>query len=255
MTGVEWILLLIGSVFMIGSFFITEKLSPSELNQIAELSESELKKIIDRGLKNAGAKIEDAIEEQIESSTEKVDRALEKETNEKIMAISEYSDTVLEAMNKTHNEIMFLYSMLNDKHTEVTGMTSDLQRLAADIRGLEESMQNITSKSIPPQVQVTQATQAAQMVQVKQVKRAQQTVQTATTVAQEEVAQSTQTGLEPQKVKEEAADESAKESEQNQVNQQILAMHKEGLTDIQIARKLGMGIGEVRLVIGLYRGE
>lgn len=255
MTGVEWILLLIGSVFMIGSFFITEKLSPSELNQIAELSESELKKIIDRGLKNAGAKIEDAIDEQIESSTEKVDRALEKETNEKIMAISEYSDTVLEAMNKTHNEIMFLYSMLNDKHTEVTGMTSDLQRLAADIRGLEESMQNMTSKSIPPQVQVTQATQAAQMVQVKQVKRAQQTVQTTTTVAQEEVAQSTQTGLEPQKVKDVAADESAKESEQNQVNQQILAMHKEGLTDIQIARKLGIGIGEVRLVIGLYRGE
>lgn len=33
MTGVAWILLLIGVVFMIGSFFVTEKLSPSELNQ------------------------------------------------------------------------------------------------------------------------------------------------------------------------------------------------------------------------------
>ena len=43
MTGVAWILLLIGVVFMIGSFFVTEKLSPSELNQIAELSEEELK--------------------------------------------------------------------------------------------------------------------------------------------------------------------------------------------------------------------
>jgi hypothetical protein len=32
------------------------------------------------------------------------------ETNEKIMAISEYSDTVMENMNKTHNEIMFLYN-------------------------------------------------------------------------------------------------------------------------------------------------
>ena len=31
MTGVAWILLLIGVVFMIGSFFVTEKLSPSEL--------------------------------------------------------------------------------------------------------------------------------------------------------------------------------------------------------------------------------
>ena len=50
MTGVAWILLLIGVVFMIGSFFVTEKLSPSELNQIAELSEEVLKRIIDRGL-------------------------------------------------------------------------------------------------------------------------------------------------------------------------------------------------------------
>ena len=42
-------------------------------------------------------------------------------------------------MNKAHNEIMFLYSMLNDKHTELTGMVSELQRLAADIRNLEET--------------------------------------------------------------------------------------------------------------------
>ena len=65
MTGVAWILLLIGVVFMIGSFFVTEKLSPSELNQIAELSEEELKRIIDRGLKNAETRIEDAIDEQV----------------------------------------------------------------------------------------------------------------------------------------------------------------------------------------------
>ena len=120
MTGVAWILLLIGVVFMIGSFFVTEKLSPSELNQIAELSEEELKRIIDRGLKNAETRIEDAIDEQVDQSSEKVDRSLEKVTNDKIMAISEYSDTVIESMNKTHNEIMFLYSMLNDKHTELT---------------------------------------------------------------------------------------------------------------------------------------
>ena len=140
MTGVAWILLLIGVVFMIGSFFVTEKLSPSELNQIAELSEEELKRIIDRGLKNAETRIEDAIDEQVDQSSEKVDRSLEKVTNDKIMAISEYSDTVIESMNKTHNEIMFLYSMLNDKHTELTGMAADLQRLAADVRSLEEKV-------------------------------------------------------------------------------------------------------------------
>ena len=62
MTGVEWILLLIGSIFMVGSFFVTEKLSPSELNKNAELSLEELKKNIERGLGNANSRIEESNE-------------------------------------------------------------------------------------------------------------------------------------------------------------------------------------------------
>ena len=54
-----------------------------------------------------------AIENGIDETTETTKRALERETNEKINGISEFSDTVLESINKSHNEIMFLYSMLN----------------------------------------------------------------------------------------------------------------------------------------------
>ena len=37
----------------------------------------------------------------------RIERGGEKETNEKILAISEYSDTVLTSMNKSHDEIVF----------------------------------------------------------------------------------------------------------------------------------------------------
>lgn len=232
MTGVEWILLLIGSVFMVGSFFITEKLSPSELNKIAELSEEELKRIIERGLGNAKNRIEDSIDEQLDASMDKVDRALEKETNDKIMAISDYSDTVLESMNKTHNEIMFLYSMLNDKHTELTGMVSDLQRLAADIRNLEEqhSTQAVGEASVTPTPPTVSAVSDVQAV---------------TEAA----------CVEESQISEDEKDETVKTSERNNINQEILAMHREGVSEVDIARNLGMGVGEVRLIIGLYRGE
>lgn len=237
MTGVEWILLLIGSIFMIGSFFITEKLSPSELNKIAELSESEIKKIIDRGLDSAKSRIEDAIDTQIEESSDKVDRALEKETNDKIMAISEYSDTVLESMNKTHNEIMFLYSMLNDKHTELTGMTSNLQRLAADVRSLEENMPRMTERPVMQQ-------------QVPVVERPVMPRSEQPAMPKSEQPKEAENG------KSEAISQPvAEQTEKDNRNREILALYKEGLTEIQIARKLKMGIGEVRLVIGLYRGE
>ena len=128
MTMIEIILLLVGCVFMIGSFFISEKLSSSELNKIAELSEDELKKIIEREVNNAGTQMDEVIEQKIEEAGEQAERAMEKESNEQIMQIHEYSETVMESMKKTHDEIMFLYSMLNDKHTEMTSMTGDLQR-------------------------------------------------------------------------------------------------------------------------------
>ena len=236
MTGVAWILLLIGVVFMIGSFFVTEKLSPSELNQIAELSEEELKRIIDRGLKNAETRIEDAIDAQVDQSSEKVDRSLEKVTNDKIMAISEYSDTVIESMNKTHNEIMFLYSMLNDKHTELTGMAADLQRLAADVRSLEEKAPLTAPQAAPERAAAVSAASAVTLVPVEK----------ADTTGRE-------TAAAPAEQKEEMPE--TEETKQEGLHAEILKLKKLGMTEVQIAKKLGIGIGEVRLVNGLYRGE
>ena len=236
MTGVAWILLLIGVVFMIGSFFVTEKLSPSELNQIAELSEEELKRIIDRGLKNAETRIEDAIDEQVDQSSEKVDRSLEKVTNDKIMAISEYSDTVIESMNKTHNEIMFLYSMLNDKHTELTGMAADLQRLAADVRSLGEKAPLTAPQAAPERAAAVSAASAVTPVPVEK----------ADTTGRE-------TAAAPAEQKEEMPE--TEETKQEGLHAEILKLKKLGMTEVQIAKKLGIGIGEVRLVNGLYRGE
>ena len=236
MTGVAWILLLIGVVFMIGSFFVTEKLSPSELNQIAELSEEELKRIIDRGLKNAETRIEDAIDEQVDQSSEKVDRSLEKVTNDKIMAISEYSDTVIESMNKTHNEIMFLYSMLNDKHTELTGMAADLQRLAADVRSLEKKAPLTAPQAAPERAAAVSAASAVTPVPVEK----------ADTTGRE-------TAAAPAEQKEEMPE--TEETKQEGLHAEILKLKKLGMTEVQIAKKLGIGIGEVRLVNGLYRGE
>ena len=42
MTGLEIALILAGIVFMIGSFFVTEKISPSELEEVAKLSEKQI---------------------------------------------------------------------------------------------------------------------------------------------------------------------------------------------------------------------
>ncbi len=249
MTGVEIILLLIGAVFMIGSFFVAEKLSPSELNQIARLSENELNNIIGKGLDQAKTKIEDAIENQIDESMDKTDRALEKVTNEKIMAISEYSDTVIGSMNKVHNEIMFLYNMLNDKHTELTGMASDLQRLAADVRNAQENMKQMQQTAASTSAAVSaEKPVAAPKPAVLKVNQLNQPVAAAKEPAPAQMAEIAA----PEKAQPVA--EGSKQEKENH-NEEILALHKQGMSDIDIARKTKLGLGEVKLVIGLYKGE
>ena len=38
-------------------------------------------------------------------------------------------------------------------------------------------------------------------------------------------------------------------------NEQILSFWKEGMSEVEIAKTLGLGLGEVRLVLGLYKED
>ena len=149
MAGVEILLLVIGVVFYIASFFITEKLGPGELDKIGELSNEEIQKVMETELKKSTSEIEGMVSQEVEEALLKSERSMEKECNENIMAISEFSDTVLETMNKTHNEIMFLYSMLNDKHTELTRLSGELQELAKDLEKKDEKITTHLAQNKP----------------------------------------------------------------------------------------------------------
>ena len=249
MTTIEIILLLVGCVFMIGSFFISEKLSSSELNKIAELSEDELKKIIEREVNNAGTQMDDVIEQKIEEAGEQAERAMEKESNEQIMQINEYSETVMESMKKTHDEIMFLYSMLNDKHTEMTSMTGDLQRLAADIRNLQENMSAKAGTSIRKPVAESHV---AQQPVMKQNAVVQPMTETIDVQPEPEVQVNRfQEIQEPEQKTEKPETADA----QGMSNDMILKLYEQGLSKVEIAKQLGRGLGEVNLVIELYKGD
>ena len=249
MTTIEIILLLVGCVFMIGSFFISEKLSSSELNKIAELSEDELKKIIEREVNNAGTQMDDVIEQKIEEAGEQAERVMEKESNEQIMQIHEYSETVMESMKKTHDEIMFLYSMLNDKHTEMTSMTGDLQRLAADIRNLQENLSAKAGTSIRKPVAESHV---AQQPVMKQNAVVQPMTETIDVQPEPEVQVNRfQEIQEPEQKTEKPETADA----QGMSNDMILKLYEQGLSKVEIAKQLGRGLGEVNLVIELYKGD
>ena len=217
MTALEVTLVIVGIIFVIVSFFIEEKLSQKDIDRIVSLSENELKVIVERQLRGAEEQIEDSIAESLEEAHEATKRAMEKETNEKIMAISEYSDTVLESMNKTHNEILFLYSMLGDKHTELTELAGQLGQFSEKMKNTEdEVLHNLAEAARELEINMSA----------------------------------------PEPINQDEAVRQAEEAEEEgNHNDEILERHQAGMSDVEIAKELGLGLGEVKLVIGLYKGE
>jgi uncharacterized protein YbjQ (UPF0145 family) len=145
---------------------------------------------------------------------------MEKISNEKIMAISEYSDTVLDAMDKTHNEIMFLYSMLNDKHKELTDLAGELSSFSNQMRATENAA-------------LRKLAEAAEKVG--------EDIQTPVSVDKDAVLA-------------EAVHRQNSDDDRNH-NDDILLLHSMGKTDVEIAKDLGLGLGEVKLVIGLFKED
>ena len=253
MTGLEITLVVTGVIFLIGSFLVKDKLSPKDRDKIAALSEEELKILVEKQIDNARNTIDDAIEEETLKSREATKRDLEKETNEKIMAINEYSDTVLEQINKSHNEIMFLYSMLNDKHKDLTDLAGKIQKFT-DKMNREIDSNDIVIKN--------QAAMSRNSNSAGRGAAYQKTVGVAVTDAAAKrtiAADQTITQSKPKNaVPSGAVDTLSKLNAQNidsNHNRDILLLRKKGISDVEIAKQLGLGLGEVRLVIGLFEGE
>lgn len=219
MTAVEIALIIIGLIIMIGSFFVQEKITNKDIENICELNDDQMKMIVEKQLKNADQRIDDAITDKLDELMDIADRAMAKETNEKMMSISEYSDTVLSAMNKSHNEIMFLYSMLKDKHEELTNLAGELQNFSNQLKNTENEI-------------LGKLADAADAVEEKMTEPAD--------IDREQML--------------EASVQSVDEPNANS-NARILQLHKLGKTDVEIAKELGLGLGEVKLVIGLYKGD
>ena len=140
MTALQIVLLVIGLVFLVGSFFVSEKLSSSDLEEVKKMSQQEIKIILDKELLSAADSIEQQIQNKLDNALEDLERKSDKETNDKIMAIGEYSDTVLNSMNKSHEEIIFMYDMLNDKQERVTEITKEMQLMESAISQMEQAL-------------------------------------------------------------------------------------------------------------------
>ncbi len=116
MSGLQIMLLVIGAAVFVASFVIPDMLAEEDKDGIdIEEKREEIRAIIDSEMKEAQGKLQDVVDETVNYAVEKSERSLEKLSNEKITAVSEFSETVLTDIHKSHQDAMFLYDMLHDK--------------------------------------------------------------------------------------------------------------------------------------------
>lgn len=240
MTGMEMALLILGITIFIASFIVPE-FKKEALEFDVEAGEEKVKELFDAQMKEAKGQLQDVVDETLSYAVEKSERSLERVSNEKITAVSEFSETVLTDIHKNHQEVMFLYDMLHDKQKNLLETAKEADRTSAKAKEAKNELET-----------------AAKLIQEELIPDK---------AASKEKEEAEEFELLPfQKVKVDVKDEHIKEpaimpfmdkmgtvaDETANNNEQILKMRKQGKSSVAIARELGLGVGEVNLVIDLF---
>lgn len=274
MTIVEIVLLAAGGIIFILSFMIPDKILISNkkndphMEGAEKQAEEEIKRLVAQELASIREHVDDVVGEAVTYAIEKTERSLERISNEKIMAVSEYSDTVLAEIHKDHEEAVFLYDMLNNKDVDLKNTISELNRT---VKKAEETVSDFRQIEFPKAEEETK--QEARVETQKKTGEPQvisglQRLKKGMEKAEEPV---TQVQKEPQKWMPEKISGRQKESapyegaaparvsfmqetdEQGRNNnERILELYKKGKSTVAIAKELGLGVGEVKLVIDLF---
>lgn len=238
----EIVLLIAGIIIFTGSFFLPlggEKNAAIDKKAAKE----EIHGLVEEEMNTVRSKMQDKMEETSEDAIEKAERSLERLTNEKIMAVNEYSDTVLQEIHKNHEEVMFLYDMLNSKHANIKDTVSKMDKAVKASENKKAENKAAENKTVENKTAENKA--AADKTAVDK---------TAGTMAEEKTADTSQTEslIQPENSPEIGfMGETVQEGQNN--NEKILEMHRQGKSTVAIAKELGLGVGEVKLVIDLYK--
>ena len=161
MTGIEIVLLLSGGLIFTLSFLLPSSSNDESTDsEITTQGSEKLNRTLDRMMDAKETEIrhrvrEIADDEAVEAGNS-TKRNLERITNEKIMAVDEYSKTELDAIEKNHQEVIFLYDMLNNKSVD----------LKNTIRKAEQTKKEVEAERAAEEQRAAQVVQAARALRV-----------------------------------------------------------------------------------------
>lgn len=285
MTAFEVVLLLCGIICVAVSFIMgdSKKKNKDDKDYDANLTE-EQKEDIRR-------QVTDIIDEEMLNASEKTEVSLDKISNTKILEMNEYAHNILGEINRNHNEAVFLYDMLNDKAKEVKSTVKDVnvtkkqvEKIQAEVTSaaanpeednayadksgdksqhrsehefrsmtpeiVREIDMPVTSEYDDSQENDLYGTGGADINDGMDMVSPQELMAVSQMLGQD-IQQNIQQNIQTVSAQDNGMHDNGTHGLNR--NDEILSMYESGMDSRQIAKELNLGIGEVRLVIDLYK--
>lgn len=238
MSVLEICLIIIGLICVICSYLFSEHLLSGDVKDeiidgvnVTSVTEEIVKREVE-------AEVANIIDDKIEEMEVKIDKL----TTEKIMAMGEYSSDIQDKITQNHDEVMFLYNMLNDKEETLKNTIRDIEAVKASVKKMaivNDVAKDVTKKAVTPEPIVVEES----VNNISEDNMDDESTESAVIEKAEAEAKPTQ----PR--------EGIRKRPISNNNQMILDLYAKGKTNIEIAKELGLGIGEVRLVIDLFNSR
>ena len=285
MTAFEVVLLLCGIICVAVSFIMgdSKKKNTDDKDYDANLTE-EQKEDIRR-------QVTDIIDEEMLNASEKTEVSLDKISNTKILEMNEYADNIRGEINRNHNEAVFLYDMLNDKAKEVKSTVKDVnvtkkqvEKIQAEVTSAAANPEDdnayadksgdksqrrsehefrsmtpeivreidmpVTSEYDDSQENDSYGTGGADINDGMDMVSPQELMAVSQMLGQD-MQQNIQQNIQTVSAQDNGMHDNGTHGLNR--NDEILSMYESGMDSRQIAKELNLGIGEVRLVIDLYK--
>jgi len=248
MGATEIILLICGIVFLVLSFFVgNEKLSQRQEVTDADLFSAEKISEIKKNL-------EESIETVADDLLEETKNKLASASNETIISVDEFSRQTLERINHNHEEVVFMYNMLQTKEEELKKSLDEVKSSFDELEKKKEEVKNaVLISDLPGSSGIemarkksnTNSTGEKNTSNVKNSERKQ--TRTIAKRSTKELVKISDTEVPADSPAVDIAD-----SGEDNKTSKILELYHKKKSVLEISKALGLGQGEVKLVIDLY---
>lgn len=276
-----------GIVIIIVSFLIGEKSSESDGDTL-NLDMDTWNLIMESCRKKLEKQTEEFFQTYSVNAAEATEDRLSELSNKKIMELDEFSQQVLEKIERNHSEVIFLYNTLSEKEKEMKDLVQQIDQsklVLEEMLQIQKEYQRLVKQRNEERSQTElklaaekkaklagKQAEANRMVKKKPIQASQESLQVnpAESRGKSEAPNASAAGGTSEKqsaVRRKVETQAALMSGNSQPvgkmaegigqnsNEKIMALYKEGKSILEISKLLGQGQGEVKLVVDLFRGK